>query len=86
MDAIFVYWARRTGLEVADSILDTLEEKFPLLGEFPAAGRPCNEIGPGILRVPAGKYLIYYRKKKGTIHILHVLHGARDQASALGMD
>jgi plasmid stabilization system protein ParE len=30
----------------------------------------------------AGKYLIYYRKKRGIIHILHVFHGARDQARA----
>jgi plasmid stabilization system protein ParE len=41
---------------------------------------------PGVLRFPAGSYLIYYRKKRGLIQILHVFHAAREQASAFKND
>ena len=82
LDEIFVYWARRAGLEVADRLTDEIERRFALLGEFPQAGRRCDEIAPGVLVFPAGKYLIYYRKLRGAIQILHVFHGARGQADA----
>jgi len=82
LDEIFVYWARNAGLEVADGIIDAIAERFALLGEFPNGGRRCDEIGPGVRTFPTGKYLIYYRKSRKTIEILHVFHGARDQRRA----
>jgi toxin ParE1/3/4 len=82
LDEIFVYWARRAGLDVADRLLDSIEERFALLGDYPFVGRKRDDIAPGVSSFLAGKYLIYYRKKRGIIHILHVFHGARDQARA----
>jgi toxin ParE1/3/4 len=82
LDEIFVYWARRAGLEVADRLVDAIQGRFALLGEFSQVGRKCDEIAPGVLSFPAGKYLIYYRKARGIVQILHVFHGARDQARA----
>ena len=86
LDEIFIYWAGRAGLEVADKLLDAIERRFALLGEFPNVGRKCGEIAPGVLSFPAGKYLIYYRKARGILQILHIFHGARDQAGALMRD
>jgi toxin ParE1/3/4 len=83
LDEIFFYWARRAGLDVADRLLDSIEERFALLGDYPFVGRKRDDIAPGVSSFLAGKYLIYYRKKRGIIHILHVFHGARDQARAL---
>lgn len=82
MDQIFVYWAQRAGVDVADKIVDSLEERFALLGDFPNIGLNSDHLAPGVLRFPAGDYLIYYRKKRGVIQILHILHGARNQARA----
>jgi toxin ParE1/3/4 len=82
LDEIFVYWAKRAGLDVADRLLESIEERFALLGDYPFVGRKRDDISPGVSSFLAGKYLIYYRKKRGIIHILHVFHGARDQARA----
>jgi toxin ParE1/3/4 len=49
-------------------------------------GRACNEIAPGVRVFPVDKYLIYYRKERGVIKILQILHGARDQAQAFWND
>jgi toxin ParE1/3/4 len=83
LDEIFAYWARRAGLDVADRLIETLEEHFALLTDFPEIGRKCDEIARGVRCFPAGEYLIYYRKARGVIQILHVFHGARDRSSAL---
>ncbi|MFZ1084545.1 MAG: type II toxin-antitoxin system RelE/ParE family toxin [Terracidiphilus sp.] len=82
LDEIFVYCAQLAGVDVADTLIDSIEERFALLGDYPLAGQKSDELAPGVFRFPAGEYLIYYRKKRGMIHILHVLHGARDQKRA----
>jgi toxin ParE1/3/4 len=86
LDAIFDYWARRAGPDIAPRLIYSIKDRFHLLGESPDIGRVCNEIGPGIRTFPAGKYLIYCRKVRGALQILQILHGARDQASAFRKD
>ena len=83
LDQIFVYYAQRAGVDVADKIIDSIEERFALLGDFPAIGLNSDHLAPGVLRFPVGNHLIYYRKKRSVIQILHILHGARNQARAL---
>ncbi len=82
LDEIFLGWAERAGLMVADRIVDQIVERFRLLGEFHEAGRSSNEIAAGVKSFPVGKYLIYYRSSGEYIEILHVFHGAREQAKA----
>jgi plasmid stabilization system protein ParE len=53
LDEIFLYWARRAGLEVADRLIDNITERFWLLGEYPDAGRPADEIAAGVKCFPA---------------------------------
>src|SRR5207244_13160205 len=80
---IFVYWADRESLEVADRITDRITERFWLLGEHPNAGRPADHIARRVKCFPAGKHLIYYRSTRRGTDILHIFHGARDQRRAL---
>jgi toxin ParE1/3/4 len=79
LDEIFVYWTKRVGVEVADRLIDRITDRFWLLGEYPDAGKPVDEIAPGVKCFPAGKYLIYYRKKAGRTDILRVFQGTREQ-------
>lgn len=37
----------------------------------------------GIRSFPAGKYLLDYRRSRGSVEVLHIFHGARDQAKAM---
>jgi toxin ParE1/3/4 len=84
---IHFYWAQRASLEVADRLIDTITERFWLLGEFPEAGRHSSDIAAGVRCFPAGTYLIYYAargsRNRRRIDILHIFHGARDQERAL---
>jgi len=82
LDDIFSYWANRASVEVAERILSGIQERFALLAIQPRMGRKCDDFGPGLRCFPAGDYLVYYRKSRGTISVLHVFHGARDQERA----
>src|SRR2546421_5642864 len=82
LDHIFLYWERRASLKVAEKLVDSIIDRFWLLGEYPDAGRPCEHIAAGVKCFPAGKYLIYYRKTRRGIDILHVFHSAQDQKQA----
>jgi toxin ParE1/3/4 len=84
LDAIFVYWAERTSLETANRLIDSIVDRFWLLGEHPETGRLYHDAASGVRSFPAGKYLIYYRKVRRGIEILHVFHGARDRKKAVG--
>jgi toxin ParE1/3/4 len=82
LDVIFLYWAERTGLTIADRVIDGIVERFRLLGEFPEAGRSSDDIAPGVRCFPVGQYLIYYRRARKNTDILHIFHGAREQKQA----
>jgi toxin ParE1/3/4 len=82
LDEIFLYWAERASLIIADRVIDEIVERFRLLGEFPEAGRSSDAIATGVKCFPAGQYLIYYRKARKYTDILHIFHGAREQAHA----
>jgi toxin ParE1/3/4 len=82
LDAIYDYWAERCGPEIARSLIYSITGLFPLIAEYPDVGRICPRISAGVRVFLASKYLIYYRKERGVVKILHILHGARDQASA----
>jgi toxin ParE1/3/4 len=82
LDEIFLYWAERVSVEIADRVVERITERFWLLGEHPEAGRVADEIAKGVKCFPAGNYLIYYRKTRRGTDILHIFHGARRQRDA----
>lgn len=82
LDEIYAYWARRASPETADRLIDKIVDRFWLLGEYPDAGRPSEDIAAGVKCFPAGKYLIYYRALRRRTDILHIFHGGRDQRRA----
>ena len=81
LDEIFLYWARRASLGVADRVVNSITDRFWLLGQHPDAGKAAGAIAAGVKCFPAGKYLIYYRKSRRSTDILHIFHGAQDQKS-----
>jgi toxin ParE1/3/4 len=82
LDDIFAYWAQRASPEIADHLIDSIVDRFWLLGANPNAGRRCDDLGAGLRCFPAGKYLIYYRAGRNRTDILHIFHGARNQRQA----
>ena len=62
----------------ADAFIDRVDRTMRLLGGNSRAGRRRDELAPGILSFPLGRYVIFYRMIQDTIEIVRVLHGARD--------
>ena len=58
LDEVFAYGGTRAGPDIADRLIDAITERFWILGEYPDAGRVCDDIAPGVKCFPAGKYLI----------------------------
>jgi toxin ParE1/3/4 len=82
---IFVYWAGRASPTIADRIIERIVARFRLLGEHPLAGKTASHIAAKVRCFPVGKYLIYYRKTRRSIDILHIFHGAREQKASFRM-
>ena len=78
LDALWLYVAEQGGLDAADRLIDAITERFPLLAANPGMGRERNELAPGLRSFPVGDYLIFYRRARGRIDIVRVLHGSRD--------
>jgi plasmid stabilization system protein ParE len=76
---IFVYWAERAGISVADRIIERITARFKLLAEHPIAGKSAGHIAAKVRCFPVGKYLIDYRKTRQYLEIPHIFHSARDQ-------
>ena len=62
----------------ADRLLDQIEEKLRLLGEFPEMGAPREELRARLRSFPIGKYLIFYFPIADGIEVIRVVHGGRN--------
>ena len=83
LDEIWRYIAKRShSVEIADGVVDSITEVFPLFVQSPEAGTRRDEIDPGVRGFPVGKYIIYYRETGQQIVIARVIHGMRHQKSA----
>ncbi len=78
LDEIWLYIAKRGGVEAAQRHINHLTGKFDIIALTPGMGRERNELKSGIRSHAVDDYVVYYRQKKGLVTILHVMHGARD--------
>jgi toxin ParE1/3/4 len=62
----------------AKRVIEDFNRKFEFLGRNPEAGRRRDDLHPGLRSFPFGDYLIFYRVAKPGVHIVRVIHGARD--------
>jgi toxin ParE1/3/4 len=80
LDRIWVYIAQRSGVEVAESVVEAITGVFPLLAANPAMGRHRPNLGEAMRSFPVSNYRIYYRQdRRGGLRILHIKHAARDE-------
>ena len=66
--------SRQRGLDVITKI----EEKCARYAEFPQAGAPRHDIGPGLRCFPVDSFLVIYRPIEDGIAIVLVAHGHQD--------
>jgi toxin ParE1/3/4 len=60
-----------------DAFIDKLYQAIQVLANQPGSGRRREELAPGILSFPFGRYIIFYRGGQDEIELVRVLHGAR---------
>jgi toxin ParE1/3/4 len=80
LDDIWFYAAKESGsIEIANRLIDTITNRFLLLGGFLFIGRSRDEdFGAGSRSLTAGEYVIIYSVENGDVLILRVVHGRRD--------
>lgn len=64
--------------ELAADIVLKIRAKCTSVSEAPELGRPRDEFRPGVRSTRIYSYIILYEIAHQTIHILRILHGARD--------
>lgn len=83
LDDIWYYIAKKSGnTDIADRLVESITETFPLLAQAPEAGIRREVIAPGLRGFPVGNYIIYYADTELHVVISRILHGMRDQKSA----
>src|SRR5579872_5226114 len=86
LDYIWLYVAKESGsVEIAERLIDTIADRFLVIGDFPRIGRSRQEdFGPGYRSLAAGEYVIVYCIEGNDALILRVLHGRRDLDTLFG--
>jgi toxin ParE1/3/4 len=80
LDEIWFWTAKESGsIGIADRLIDSLTERFFMLGRHPHVGRPRDDdLRPGLRSFPVGRYVIIYRVESEDVVILHIIPAARD--------
>jgi toxin ParE1/3/4 len=79
LEDIAYYVFRETGsLEIAERLIDSITDRFALLGKYPHAGRRRDDLRQDLRGFPVGRYVILYRVDGDDAVILRVVHGRRD--------
>ena len=77
MDDAWDYLAERNPA-AADRLLDDLLERAHFHAQHPLAGRPRDDLVPGLRSFVVRPYVAFYRVAEDTIEVVRVLHGSRD--------
>jgi toxin ParE1/3/4 len=84
LDEIWYYIATESSsIEVAERMLDAINDQFALLSKHPLLGRSRDDLKPGLRSITVGAYVVLYRVENEDDVILHVFQGRRDIRSVL---
>ena len=70
----------------ADRFLDKIDDKLKTFSDHPISGRLRSELADGLRSFPIDAYVVYYLPLKDGLHIIRVLHGARDHDKLFSED
>ena len=79
LSEIWMYTLEVWSESQADKYYDFLIHSFQELVHNPDSGKKYNELDSGIMGLPVGKHLVFYRvKRSGDIEIIRILHQRMD--------
>jgi toxin ParE1/3/4 len=71
-------YVARNNVDAADEVLDTIERACALLATQPLMGRARPELAADVRSFPCSSWVLFYIPAADGIHVVRVLHGARD--------
>jgi len=77
-DIAFYVFVQSGSLDIADRLIESISERFALLGTHPRVGRRRDDPRPGMRAFPVGDYLVLYRVESDDVLIQRVVRGSRD--------
>jgi len=77
-ETIWSYYIAVAGRHTAENIIRELGRVVALIEDHPLAGRPRDEIRPGLRSFAATPHVVFYRVARDTPEILRVLDGRQD--------
>jgi toxin ParE1/3/4 len=77
LDAIWLYIAR-DNIDAAEKLMKKIQSAAEKLAQMPGMGQRRDDFSPGLRSFPVGNYLIFYKRIRGGIEVLHVYHGAQN--------
>ena len=86
LDEIWDYLRSESGTsQIANRIVDSITQRFLLLGRYPHLGRARDDdFSTGMRSFPVGEYVIVYLVQGKDVMILRVVHGRRDLEALFG--
>ena len=78
LEEIWRYTRRTWGIEQAERYIDTLNNAFAELAQFPQRAPACDHIRRGYRRAAIESHVIYFRVSEHGVDIIRVLHERMD--------
>lgn len=66
--------AQQWGFSRAEAYLSSLHRAFEIIAQFPDVGRDASGLRPGYLRFEHERHSVFYRRAKGGVLVVRVLH------------
>jgi toxin ParE1/3/4 len=86
IDGIWDYLASEASMRVADMAIRKIVRAGERLERHPFAGRPRDDLIPGMRSTLASPYTVFYRIAQSNLEIVRVLHQRRDIDAVFGDD
>jgi toxin ParE1/3/4 len=80
---IWTYYATKASAELASKVLLAIEAAAGRVADHQMAGRPRDDLRPGLRSVLAHPYIVFYRVKESDVEIVRVLHERRNLPAVL---
>lgn len=71
-------YVAQSNTDVADRLIDSLYERFSVLGRQPLMGESRPDLGSHIRQFCVDTYVIFYVPRASRIRVVRVLHSSRD--------
>lgn len=78
MQAIWLWYARESGTDLADRILDTIEARIARLGTYPALGPPRPDIAATARALAVNRWIVLYEIQPGHVRVIRVQDSVQD--------